>query len=100
MYAGRIVETAATAQVFKNPQHPYTHALQRSIPALQGKNSQLYTIPGLPPDMSRPPQGCAFSPRCAYTAPSCRAAVPALELTTRDQLSACLRVQRKEITLG
>jgi len=54
MYAGRIVETAHTRELFANPQHPYTRALQRCIPALQPKGRPLYSIPGLPPDLSKP----------------------------------------------
>jgi len=54
MYAGRIVESADTRTLFKNPQHPYTKALQRCIPALQPKGRALYAIPGMPPDLSKP----------------------------------------------
>jgi oligopeptide/dipeptide ABC transporter ATP-binding protein len=54
MYAGRIVESAPTTEIFRAPQHPYTKALQRCIPALQAKGRRLFTIPGLPPDLSQP----------------------------------------------
>ncbi len=54
MYAGRIVETADTRTLFSSPQHPYTKALQRCIPALQPKGRTLYAIPGMPPDLSKP----------------------------------------------
>jgi ABC-type glutathione transport system ATPase component len=54
MYAGRIVESAPTRDIFRSPQHPYTRALQRCIPALQEKGRELFTIPGLPPDLSKP----------------------------------------------
>ena len=54
MYAGRIMETADTRTLFRNPQHPYTKALQRCVPALQEKGRPLFTIPGLPPDLSKP----------------------------------------------
>jgi oligopeptide/dipeptide ABC transporter ATP-binding protein len=54
MYAGRIVESADTKTLFSSPQHPYTKALQRCIPALQPKGRELFTIPGLPPDLSKP----------------------------------------------
>ncbi len=54
MYAGQIVETADTRTLFRNPQHPYTKALQRCIPALQPKGRELYAIPGMPPDLSKP----------------------------------------------
>ena len=54
MYAGKIVETADTRALFRAPQHPYTKALQRCIPALQPKGRELYAIPGMPPDLSKP----------------------------------------------
>jgi oligopeptide/dipeptide ABC transporter ATP-binding protein len=54
MYAGRIVESTDTRTLFRAPQHPYTKALQRCIPALQDKGRVLFTIPGLPPDLSKP----------------------------------------------
>ncbi len=54
MYAGRIVERADTRTLFRDPQHPYTKALQRCIPSLQEKGRELYSIPGMPPDLSKP----------------------------------------------
>ena len=66
MYAGRVMESGTAAQVFYNPRHPYTRALQKTIPSLQAKGQQLYTIAGLPPDLSKPLGGCAFYPRCPY----------------------------------
>ncbi|MEM7698897.1 MAG: ABC transporter ATP-binding protein [Verrucomicrobiota bacterium] len=63
MYAGRLVEQAPTEAIFKKPRHRYTEALQRSIPALQEKGAELYTIPGLPPNLARTITGCAFAPR-------------------------------------
>ena len=98
MYAGRIVEMAATTDVFASPQHPYTRALQRSIPALQPKGSELFTIPGLPPDLSRLPPGCAFAPRCEFAVDRCRTGEsPTLDETKPRHRSACLRVQAGEI---
>ncbi len=64
MYAGRIVEAAPKKQLFSQPRHAYTRALQRSIPALQTKGETLYTIPGMPPNLGREIHGCAFAPRC------------------------------------
>ncbi|MFT5469346.1 MAG: oligopeptide transport system ATP-binding protein [Verrucomicrobiales bacterium] len=64
MYAGRIVESAPTKDLFADPRHAYTRALQRSIPALQPKGQDLYTIPGMPPNIAREIPGCAFAPRC------------------------------------
>ena len=63
MYAGRIVESANTEQLFQSPRHAYTRALMMSIPAAHRRGERLFTIPGLPPDMTNPPRGCAFQPR-------------------------------------
>jgi oligopeptide transport system ATP-binding protein len=63
MYAGKIVESGTADDVFKHARHPYTIALQRSIPSLGSKGKPLYTIPGLPPDLSRPIPGDAFALR-------------------------------------
>jgi oligopeptide transport system ATP-binding protein len=63
MYAGRIVESAPKAELFRHPLHAYTRSLLKSIPAIQKKGEDLYTIPGLPPNLANPPAGCAFKPR-------------------------------------
>lgn len=63
MYAGRIVESAARADLFSQPLHAYTRSLLKSIPAAQPKSQPLITIPGLPPNLANPPKGCAFQPR-------------------------------------
>jgi oligopeptide transport system ATP-binding protein len=97
MYAGRIVETADTRTLFHQPKHPYTRALQRSIPSLQAKGAELFTIPGLPPDLSKPIAGCAFTPRCEFAADRCRVTDPALAEWQPGHRQACLRVQAGEI---
>ncbi len=97
MYAGRIVETADTRTLFHAPRHPYTRALQRSIPALQSKGVELYTIPGLPPDVSKAISGCAFALRCEFASARCSTGVPELTAFSPTQSHACLRVQAGEI---
>jgi peptide/nickel transport system ATP-binding protein len=62
MYAGRIVEQGDAREVFRNPQHPYTRALLRSTISL--RTTGLHFIPGAPPDLTAPPSGCRFHPRC------------------------------------
>jgi len=99
MYAGRVVETADTRAVFREPKHPYTRALQRSRPAMQAKGAELYVIPGLPPDLSRPVPGCAFAPRCEFAVADCGRTEMRLQDLGAGQASACLRVQRGELTL-
>jgi len=66
MYAGQVVESGTTDQVFYNPQHAYTRSLQKAIPSLKEKDEVLYTIAGTPPDLSKPTTPCAFHPRCPF----------------------------------
>jgi oligopeptide transport system ATP-binding protein len=97
MYAGRVVETADVRTLFHAPKHPYTRGLQRSIPALQPKGAELYTINGLPPDVSKPLPGCAFAARCEFAVNRCTAEQPALVAVAPGHAQACLRVQAGEI---
>ncbi len=64
MYAGRIVESSATADVFTRASHPYTVALHRSLPRIDVRQERLVTIEGQPPDPTQPVRGCPFAPRC------------------------------------
>ena len=80
MYAGQVVESATTEELFSKVRHPYTEALLASIPQLdQDKTQRLYAIPGLPPDLSRQFVGCRFAPRCRYATDVCRQEEPPLE---------------------
>ena len=97
MYAGRIVETADTRTLFYSPKHPYTRALQRSIPSMQGKGTELFTIPGMPPDLSKPIAGCAFAPRCEFVTERCQVESPELAPVSATHDQACLRVQAGEL---
>ena len=99
MYAGRVVETAAVDAIFRSPMHPYNKALQRSIPALQPKGADLYTIQGLPPDLSKPGAGCPFAPRCEFIRPECGAPIQLLEVAP-GHASACTRVQEGTLRLA
>ena len=69
MYAGEIVETAPSAALHTNPQHPYTRGLMESFPPLTGPLQRLVGIPGSPPDLADPPAGCRFHPRCPLCVP-------------------------------
>jgi oligopeptide transport system ATP-binding protein len=97
MYAGRIVETADTRTLFYSPRHPYTRALQRSIPSLQPKGSELYTIRGMPPDLSKPQPGCPFAPRCEFAVEKCFTTPVELREVAPGHAHACLRAQLGEI---
>ena len=76
MYAGKIVETAATSTIFKAPRHPYTHALINSVPRLDRKDERLYSIEGQPPSLLNLPPGCRFAPRCPDVEDICRQQQP------------------------
>jgi oligopeptide transport system ATP-binding protein len=97
MYAGRIVEAAGTRTLFQSPRHPYTQALQRSIPALQARGQELYTIPGMPPDLSKPLPGCPFAPRCAFAVERCVKEPARLLEVAPGHAHACIRAQAGEI---
>ena len=99
MYAGKVVETAKTDEIFYRPRHPYTRALQKSRPALQSKGAELYTIPGMPPDVSKPIQGCAFKTRCEFALESCKQAPMNLVETEPRHGTACPRVSGGELKL-
>jgi oligopeptide/dipeptide ABC transporter ATP-binding protein len=71
MYGGQVVETGTVAAVFREPRHPYTLSLLRSVPDYDGVRERLATIPGAPPDLADPPAGCPFHPRCAFAREDC-----------------------------
>lgn len=75
MYAGKIVEQGLIEDVLNNPQHPYTKGLLRSLPSAN-KGQELRPIEGSPPDLYKPPQGCAFAPRCDYAMKICETRQP------------------------
>ncbi len=90
MYAGRIVETAETGELFEHMNHPYTQALLASIPRLtMDVKQRLASIPGIPPDLSHPPAGCRFAARCSRVTDKCRAEEPGLIGTNVDHMFAC-----------
>jgi len=76
MYAGRVVERAATEGLFAHPSHPYTLALLRSLPRLQGDRGRLAPVPGRPPDLARLGPGCPFAPRCSFVVERCTREAP------------------------
>ncbi len=90
MYAGRIVETAETDNLFAHMHHPYTQALLASIPRLsQEAGQRLLNIPGLPPDLTKPPAGCRFAARCSKATDKCRSEEPPLTGESGEHLFAC-----------
>jgi oligopeptide transport system ATP-binding protein len=90
MYAGRIVEEGPTRAIFKNPQHPYTWSLLRSIPRVDEKtHEKLISIKGMPPDLSKPPPGCKFHPRCRFKVDRCFTEEPPLDEVGPGQHARC-----------
>jgi peptide/nickel transport system ATP-binding protein len=85
MYAGEIVEEAPAARLRTDPRHPYTVGLLGSFPPLHGPIERLTGIPGAPPDLSAPPSGCRFHPRCQYCTGE-NAALHARQVTERPVL--------------
>jgi peptide/nickel transport system ATP-binding protein len=90
MYAGKIAETTDTGTLFRNPRHPYTEALFQSLPESSvATRDRLYSIPGIPPDLTNPPSACRFAPRCRYAADRCRAEEPQLLGEVPGHMFAC-----------
>ena len=94
MYAGRKVEEARVADLFRTPRHPYTRGLLNALPKLGSSidgqaSTRLAEIPGRVPDMSKPLAGCAFADRCPAARDVCRRIEPALELKAPGHLAAC-----------
>jgi len=91
MYAGKAVEKAPTTQLFSQLRHPYTQGLLWSIPKVtQPKHTRLNAIPGRPPNLIDPPDGCKFAPRCAYAQDLCRSEEPVLRwIDSPEHVFAC-----------
>jgi oligopeptide transport system ATP-binding protein len=93
MYAGRVVERAATRDALEAPVHPYTEGLLRSTPSAQLKGLELPAIPGMPPSLYSLPSGCAFRPRCPLAIGECADVVPPLLEVAPGREAACIRRQ-------
>jgi len=78
MYAAQVAEFGKTRQIFETPRHPYTRALLDAFPSIHGPKVHLTGIPGAPPDLARPPEGCRFAPRCPHATPRFCSAEPPL----------------------
>ncbi len=89
MYAGKLVEIGTAEQIFKNPQHPYTRLLLKSIPRLRGPVDKLEYIPGTLPDLRRPPPGCRFYPRCPMRMDVCNEEEPPVIEVEKGHYVAC-----------
>jgi len=98
MYAGRIVESGTTRQIFNSPQHPYTWSRLRSLPRVdEQQHDRLLNIRGLPPDMTNLPTGCKFHPRCRFRVERCFREEPPLEQVDPGQLARCWVLMRNAL---
>ncbi|MCX7912659.1 MAG: ABC transporter ATP-binding protein [Dehalococcoidales bacterium] len=93
MYAGKIVESASTREIFKAPRHPYTSALINSVPRLDRKDERLYSIEGQPPSLLNLPPGCRFAPRCPQAMDICRREEPPEVNIGNDHTVSCWKVR-------
>jgi oligopeptide transport system ATP-binding protein len=90
MYGGQVVEVGPVEQIFHEQRHPYTWALLRSVPRLDTARHELVSIAGAPPNMLKPPGGCAFHPRCPHAMQVCAQEAPVLQTaTSRNHQAAC-----------
>ncbi len=92
MYAGKIIETGTAAEIYRNPRHPYTLGLLKSVPRLdEAVRTSLDPIEGLPPDLVDLPVGCSFQPRCPYAFDRCTQETPYLMEHSEAHTTACWR---------
>lgn len=89
MYAGKIVELADTLTIFKEPRHPYAGGLISAFPSIKGTRKRLSSIPGFPPDLLNPPNGCRFNPRCPLVMDVCRQQEPMMKDLGEGHIVAC-----------
>ncbi len=89
MYAGILAEYANATDLFGNPMHPYTQALMNSFPSIKGPKKRLVPVPGEPPNLLNPPQGCRFHPRCPIATDVCRRDVPVFTEYENRHWAAC-----------
>ena len=90
MYGGLVVERASVGALYKHPRHPYTRGLLSTLPRLDGTRAErLESIPGQPPNLTRPPSACPFAPRCGHAFERCRRENPLLERVAEGHEVAC-----------
>ncbi len=99
MYAGRIVEEGTLDEVFNHTLHPYTEGLFDSLPNIKNRKSKLKPIPGLMPDPSDLPKGCAFAPRCRYATEACKTRRPEPIEFSETHRVACLGYEKADFKI-
>ncbi len=91
MYAGQVAEFGMTRRLFENPLHPYTIGLMEAFPSIRGPRVPLTGIPGSPPDLASPPEGCQFAPRCPQVMDRCRTTTVPIYQVDGDQVRCLLQ---------
>ncbi len=96
MYAGQVVEYAPARSIYKDPLHPYTRGLLKSIPKLNEDVETLYNIKGMVPSPKEYPKGCRFCPRCPYAAKLCQDKQPPLTVMPDGRKVRCWKYDEQE----
>lgn len=95
VYAGRIVEYGTLEDIFNRTAHPYTKGLFESLPNMDDRTARLKPIPGLMPDPTNLPSGCAFSPRCPYATDKCKSSIPEYTNLGGSHIAACHMLEKE-----
>jgi len=99
VYAGRVVESGTLEDVFNHTMHPYTEGLFNSLPNIENREAELKPIPGLMPDPTHLPEGCAFAPRCHYATDACRAKKPEVRHVSDTHTVCCSRYDEPDFAI-
>ena len=99
VYAGKIVESGTLEDVFNHTMHPYTEGLFNSLPNIENREAELKPIPGLMPDPTHLPEGCAFAPRCRYATEACSAKRPEIRHVSDTHTVCCSRYDEPDFQI-
>ena len=99
VYAGRIVESGTLEDVFNHTMHPYTEGLFNSLPNIENREAELKPIPGLMPDPTHLPEGCAFAPRCRYATEACKEKLPEVRHVSDTHTVCCSRYDEPDFQI-
>ena len=99
MYVGHMVEMSETTDLFDKPMHPYTEGLFNSLPNIDNRAAELRPIPGLMPDPTHLPAGCAFAPRCRYATDACKEKMPEVRHVSDTHTVCCSRYDEPDFQI-
>lgn len=97
MYGGRVVESADADTIIRNPRHPYTLGLRNAFPDITADSQELISIPGTPPNLNDPDEGCRFAPRCPFAEERCWEETPEPEEFGDGHVVECHRADEAEL---